>query len=369
MGKDLTAELHNLTVAEGGYVKVKAGVARELQADKDRLDAMILRGEGYSDLHSGGVSQVQVAKQLGAAHCTKTQRNYLEVYANGDVLKANLDGNSVPTLRGALRFLADYNLTDAERKALKAEKEAKAKALKEAKEVIDVPVVDDAEVKELRAQVKALKAAATKTAPQLKEVKALKADKERLLKQVAKLETALYNKKLRPHNYDKEGTVVQGKPHCKELDVSDNFALGTLKPKAKGNCVPRAIAYATKTRYDDVFNYLARDSFEEGNTKSLEGYGYGTYSSNYEPLLDDLGFTRRSRPSGKLTIQAFTQAYPKGRFVVSTSGHLQAIVDGKVVDNGSEHRGNGRVKSFYYRPQDTPEGFKRGKDYTTLALF
>lgn len=102
----------------------------------------------------------------------------------------------------------------------------------------------------------------------------------------------------------------------------------TKYTSTKGDCVIRAFANATDKTWLEAFDLLtaeARATYDVPNGKSC-----------YEGLFKKLGYKQSSFPAIKgkkrMTVERFCKEHPKGRYMISLSNHLCAVVDGKVLD-------------------------------------
>ena len=118
-----------------------------------------------------------------------------------------------------------------------------------------------------------------------------------------------------------------------------------LNPKGwkTGDCVIRAIAYATQQSWDDVYKGLSDLGFKKKrmpNDKQV-----------YEQYLKDLGWEKQKQPrkwdNTKYTVNEFIKEFPHNVYVVSVANHLTAIANNDIVDTwdcGRKSVGNYWVK-------------------------
>ena len=96
-----------------------------------------------------------------------------------------------------------------------------------------------------------------------------------------------------------------------------------------GDCVIRATAIATGLEYEKLYKKFAR--------LNKKRYGIatgrqGVAKKDYEPVLESLGFVKRSRQKGSKW-ETFTQAYQYyGDCIIVFPHHMAAIVDGNLRD-------------------------------------
>ena len=95
-----------------------------------------------------------------------------------------------------------------------------------------------------------------------------------------------------------------------------------------GDCVIRAFANATGKTWLEAFDLLvaeAREDFCMPNSQRC-----------YEALFAKMGYTTTSYPAIKgrkrMNVEKFCKEHPKGRYILALANHLQAVVNGKVLD-------------------------------------
>lgn len=96
-----------------------------------------------------------------------------------------------------------------------------------------------------------------------------------------------------------------------------------------GDCAVRAISDAFDVSWDDAFDALAHNAKLMGDMPSSD--------SVWGALLRQMGFVREAIPNScpdRYTLEDFATDNPKGVFVVKTSDHVAAVVDGCVLDSG-----------------------------------
>ena len=108
-----------------------------------------------------------------------------------------------------------------------------------------------------------------------------------------------------------------------------NFIEKNLNPtgKQKGDCVVRAIMYAEKMCWDDVFNLLYDEALKQKDMPNAKKV--------YEAVLEQLGWEKRPMPKtddGKrYTIKKFADTW-NGLILISIVKHLTVIDNGKLID-------------------------------------
>ena len=95
-----------------------------------------------------------------------------------------------------------------------------------------------------------------------------------------------------------------------------------------GDCVVRAIAYATEQSWEDVYDKLCelgKKMKRMPNEKQV-----------YEKYLEQLGWFKFKQPrrfdNTKYTVDEFCKEFPKARYVVSVANHLTAVDERLIID-------------------------------------
>ena len=116
----------------------------------------------------------------------------------------------------------------------------------------------------------------------------------------------------------------------------------TKKNVQTGDCVIRAIVHATGMDYKTVFNGLL--------DKSKETMFLPNQEQTYTKFLESHGWVKR-RPmrndNNKTYEVRHFPAKPRGRYIIHTTSHLTAIVNGKHMD--SWNCGGWRANSYFER--------------------
>lgn len=114
--------------------------------------------------------------------------------------------------------------------------------------------------------------------------------------------------------------------------------------RRRDDCTIRAIVAHEGRRWIDVYNDLCK----------LGGVLYDMPNSDavIEEYLKLSGWDQHKmpkHPSGKrYTVQQFADENPKGKFIIRTTNHLSAVIDGVLYDTWNcGHRSMGR---YYRRP-------------------
>ena len=100
--------------------------------------------------------------------------------------------------------------------------------------------------------------------------------------------------------------------------------------KSVGDCVKRAIVHATGMGYKEVSLELNRHKKESGARVYNQDLNWESYvEKNYRAI-------KMSFPASKgvprMNGHRFTEAYPKGNYVLRMANHLVACVDGVILD-------------------------------------
>lgn len=99
--------------------------------------------------------------------------------------------------------------------------------------------------------------------------------------------------------------------------------------KSSGDCVIRAISFATGNGWDKTFTDLC--------TLGLKMKAMPNDNKVYRKYLEQLGFEQRSQPrkpnNTKYTVKEFAKwAYPKNTYIISVANHLTVVRGGKIID-------------------------------------
>lgn len=124
--------------------------------------------------------------------------------------------------------------------------------------------------------------------------------------------------------------------------ASDGGRALSKRPRQKNDCTVRALAIATGTPYDVVYEKLREDGRPCGGGFNLRRW----IACQCDPVIGEPEwvFGRRlvrcSFPAVKnrrrMNPQQFTQDFPKGRFLVQTAKHVAAVIDGVYLDEQPE---------------------------------
>jgi hypothetical protein len=109
---------------------------------------------------------------------------------------------------------------------------------------------------------------------------------------------------------------------------NDGGRSNSKRPKQKNDCVVRAFAVAFKQSYDCIYESLAKMG-----RKCSRGTMKGIWQTWIEERGQKISFPAE-KGKKRMTPVEFCQKFPKGRFVVQVAGHLFAVIDGVVHDDG-----------------------------------
>ena len=127
-----------------------------------------------------------------------------------------------------------------------------------------------------------------------------------------------------------------------------------------GDCVTRAIAIATESEYDEVYDALFARSVEYGETKynqvakRIQAKGSsprnGSFKEVYRPYLESLGWkwipTMGIGTGCKVHLKS--EELPTGRLIVRVSKHITTVIDGVLHDTYDCSREGTRCVYGYY---------------------
>ena len=110
-----------------------------------------------------------------------------------------------------------------------------------------------------------------------------------------------------------------------------------------GDCVTRAIAIATDTLYQEVYDALNKLGKTERTGKRKRGKSSarnGVYKATYHKYLASLGWiwTPTMLIGSGCKVHLTDGELPGGRLIVSISRHLTAVIDGVINDTFDQQR-------------------------------
>lgn len=129
-------------------------------------------------------------------------------------------------------------------------------------------------------------------------------------------------------------------------------AAGYATKHDAGDCVVRALTIANDEDYGVIYNEIAWLSAEMGYRRSARD---GVKPKVYKRWLADRGWTwTPTMHIGQgCTVHLRPDELPSGRLIVRLSGHICAVIDGVIYDNGDPSRGGTRcVYGYWHRAAD-----------------
>lgn len=111
-----------------------------------------------------------------------------------------------------------------------------------------------------------------------------------------------------------------GAPYHLVLD--DGGRNASQRPNQFNDCTVRALAVVTQTDYDIVYDLLAK-----AGRKACEGFESDAWIRRKRGYV--LGGRFKPIRVHDLTVATFANKYPKGRYLLETSNHTWAVINGK----------------------------------------
>lgn len=120
-----------------------------------------------------------------------------------------------------------------------------------------------------------------------------------------------------------------------------------------GDCVCRAIAIATERPYKEIYDLINEYGKRERTGKrktSKSSARTGVYATTLRKIMADLGWkwTPTMQIGQGCKVHLTDGELPKGRLVVSVSGHEVAVIDGVIHDIYDPSREGTRCVYGYY---------------------
>jgi hypothetical protein len=125
-----------------------------------------------------------------------------------------------------------------------------------------------------------------------------------------------------------------------------------------GDCVVRAIAIATETPYQTVYDDLfSLNKTQKGKLRGASPRNGGTKTATIRKYMKSLGweFIPTMDFGSGCTTHLKADELPKGRIVARVSKHLVAVIDGVLNDTYDCSRGETRCVYGYYAKATPPE--------------
>lgn len=112
-----------------------------------------------------------------------------------------------------------------------------------------------------------------------------------------------------------------------------------------GDCVYRAISYATGIPYNDIVLEIAYRQIETGYCKDDK--------RTFEAILKKYGWEKMPQPrhddGTKYTVKEFVDKYKKGTYIINMAQHLSVVENGKNVDIWDCVKHGGCVGNYYVK--------------------
>ena len=106
------------------------------------------------------------------------------------------------------------------------------------------------------------------------------------------------------------------------------------------DCVIRAVSAALDMSWDDAFDLVAERAKQMGQTMD-DNAVYGS-------ILRQMGFARAIIPNycpDCYTAEDFARQHPSGVFVLGFTGHVAAVIDGRIWDSWDS---SGLIPQYYW---------------------
>jgi hypothetical protein len=121
-----------------------------------------------------------------------------------------------------------------------------------------------------------------------------------------------------------------------------------------GDCVVRSVAIATGLPYQQVCDSVNNLAGRERTGKRKRGKSNartGVYKGTTRKLIESLGWqwTPTMEIGSGCTVHLRADELPKGRLIVSVSGHLTAVIDGTIQDTHDPSRHGTRCVYGYWQ--------------------
>ena len=124
-----------------------------------------------------------------------------------------------------------------------------------------------------------------------------------------------------------------------------------------GDCVTRAIAIATETPYQEVYDAINEMGKSERIGKRKRGKSnarLGVYKRTFRKYMDDLGWTWTPTMfvGSGCQVHLREDELPSGRLIVSLSKHSCAVIDGVIHDLDDPSRDGTRCVYGYWKREE-----------------
>ena len=128
---------------------------------------------------------------------------------------------------------------------------------------------------------------------------------------------------------------------------TETFHFHNQNPKGRitGDCVYRAISYATGVDYNDIVLEIAYRQIETGYCKDDK--------RTFEAILEKHGFIKMPQlkhiDGTKFTVREFVETHKTGLYVINMAQHLSVVEDGKNIDIWDCVKYGGCVGNYYVK--------------------
>ena len=130
------------------------------------------------------------------------------------------------------------------------------------------------------------------------------------------------------------------------MEYIKSVATGATRSDETKDCSVRALSSAAEMHYDDAHELLAyhgrnerrgcngatlMDAYSDAGFNDVTVFGTTKSASYYSRNFAN----KITKTENGITLRNFCKKYNKGRYIVSYNGHALAVVNGEVIDRGS----------------------------------
>ena len=121
-----------------------------------------------------------------------------------------------------------------------------------------------------------------------------------------------------------------------------------------GDCVVRAIAIATHTPYQEVYddlNTIAKHEHKGKRKRGKSSSANGVFRYTYDTYLKSIGWTWTPTMfvGQGCKVHLRTEELPSGWLIVSVSRHMTTVCNGAIYDTHNPERGGNRCVYGYWK--------------------
>lgn len=146
------------------------------------------------------------------------------------------------------------------------------------------------------------------------------------------------------------------------FNYNDGGRSTSKRSKQKNDCTVRALALATKTPYDEVYEVLASHG-----RKCSQGIFFWKWLKSIDNTVLDHRFDRTSFPAVKglrrMNPVRFCEEHPRGTYICTTAGHVFAVIDGVVQDDHQTYDERCIYSAWFVQPLKPPVTYPRCKRF------